>query len=593
MKVTDPEIVGLIDLNMRMLWTAEIQARQVGVKGAIHPFDRMSLPLLSTMLFDQCVEEGHKVFKHVKWPKEFAEDPATLLGILPSRAAAPQPSSSWPELLQPPAKSWVHLEAQLSLLLEQLVLCAAAGGRAGRLAAPEAVAETGAEEDGAEDAGAAGDASQPQPSAARQAKRQKQRERRKMGKAAARALAAGEAMPPECIKGGVVPPEALAARAGRSLAQQPVDVPLPSTVPAHEVLEAHALSALQEEMELVDPSTRFARSITAPAKVGPEALVAVSPQLSSSPPPGTPPVQATDDPAKVETADSDSARLDLRARDPSVSELAGRGVGRGRPMGPGLQDVWGGVGGGRALDAGRGMGRGRTMVPPPSLQGPGALAGTPQRAPGGLSQAWAPIPENDVEDDDDETGGQSIWRDGMNLAPDQSVLWAALDSSIGAAWHETSTNRRWSEHSAPSVSSYIQTPKATWCATPSPPMTPVENACLPPAFTGSDAGVFLPPTDFSSMGTGMLGSTAGSAVAAAAYAVPNYVTVPMALAHNCPHCGGVFAVPPGGPSPTAAESADSRRAAELAELRDQLRERDARIEELERKLRDQSALSQS
>ena len=82
---------------MRMLWTAELQARQFGVRGSTDPLDNSQLPLLATMQFDGFTNQGparpgflkhmgalsnsalwrgEKVFKLVKWPKESWELPA-------------------------------------------------------------------------------------------------------------------------------------------------------------------------------------------------------------------------------------------------------------------------------------------------------------------------------------------------------------------------------------------------------------------------------------------------------------------------------------------------------------------------------------
>ena len=46
------------DLGMQMLWAAEIQARQFGVRGSTDPFDHAQLPLLATMQFDGFMHKG-------------------------------------------------------------------------------------------------------------------------------------------------------------------------------------------------------------------------------------------------------------------------------------------------------------------------------------------------------------------------------------------------------------------------------------------------------------------------------------------------------------------------------------------------------
>ncbi|CAK0804363.1 unnamed protein product [Prorocentrum cordatum] len=570
MKVCDPEIVGLIDLNMRMLWTAEIQ---VGVKGEVHPFDRSALPLLSTMLFDGCVEEGQKVYKHVKWPRELAEGPAVVLDIIrdPAGGRAPRPAKPrgrWPELLRPPAKSWVEFERQLAGLLEQLVLSivGAQPGCNGAFApvTPAASLEQGPDTDAAvgeddlEDPDQRPDGQQAQPNASRQAKRQRQRERRKMGKVAARAVAAGEDIPQECIEEGVVPPPALV---------QAMGVPVAVLDPPADALDTLALTVAQEELELVD--TQLTRSCTAPAKIS----VSMSPTFVASPAePGSPMTlpapDPTDEPAKVETA-QEKEGLSLSAADEAGGDVVGgRGVGRGRPMGMAAQEPWRGLGGGRAMNAGRGMGRGRTLAPPPGLQGQPVQRGAAQRAPGGLSQAWAPIPE--IDDEDEEDAGTPM------LA--SADFWAATGPA-GAG--PRIPQHRWADASVASVaSSYAPTPKATWCPTPSPPMTPVNGAyhMLPPAAFG-DGG----DGDGGCLGTSGSGACYGMHPCQG-MGIPTYVTVPAAMAHTCPHCRQMFGVPPDSDPSQSAAAQDDARDVDLEEMRLLLADRDARIAELERRL---------
>ncbi|CAK8987866.1 unnamed protein product [Durusdinium trenchii] len=128
--VQEPECVRLIDLGMQMLWAAELQSRQFGVCGSSDPFDHAQLPLLATMQFDGFMHKGQKVFKSVKWPKEFHQDPMILANALRfslqashgKRRSPAMQSSRWHQLLLPAAQSWAAFEIQLAQLVEQLVL---------------------------------------------------------------------------------------------------------------------------------------------------------------------------------------------------------------------------------------------------------------------------------------------------------------------------------------------------------------------------------------------------------------------------------------------------------------------------------------
>jgi len=132
LRLEDPECVRLIDVGMRMLWTAELQARQFGVRGSTDPLDNSQLPLLATMQFDGFTNQGEKVFKLVKWPKEYHEDPMVLASALrlslqavagnKRRQPAAIKPNRWYQLLSPPAQSWAGFEIQLAQLVEQLIL---------------------------------------------------------------------------------------------------------------------------------------------------------------------------------------------------------------------------------------------------------------------------------------------------------------------------------------------------------------------------------------------------------------------------------------------------------------------------------------
>ncbi|CAE7816212.1 Abcc1 [Symbiodinium microadriaticum] len=147
LRLEDPECVRLIDVGMRMLWTAELQARQFGVRGSTDPLDNAQLPLLATMQFDGFTNQGEKVFKLVKWPKEYHEDPMVLASALrlslqagagnKRRQPAAIKPSRWYQLLSPPAQSWAGFEIQLAQLVEQLILRAREAAEAPSVALPE------------------------------------------------------------------------------------------------------------------------------------------------------------------------------------------------------------------------------------------------------------------------------------------------------------------------------------------------------------------------------------------------------------------------------------------------------------------------
>jgi hypothetical protein len=125
LEVCDPELVSVIDANMRMLWTAEIQARQYGVK-SVNPFDQTKLPLLSTMQFDGSTEDG-KVSQQVRWPQEMSADPMMIVAALRSSSSSGSPEKllprqKWRQIFHPPATSWGDFEQQMAKLVEQLVL---------------------------------------------------------------------------------------------------------------------------------------------------------------------------------------------------------------------------------------------------------------------------------------------------------------------------------------------------------------------------------------------------------------------------------------------------------------------------------------
>lgn len=208
---------------------------------------------------------------------------------------------------------------------------------------------------------------------------------------------------------------------------------------------------------------------------------------------------------------------------------AARGVGRGRPMGAQAE-------GPLHATHGRGMGRGRALAPPPGLQGL-SLHRNQHNVPGGLSRSWMPgppIPEAEVEDsgtvenspvwptwpaDVDHNGMPGGWLPELEL-PSNALLGSEF---------------AWSKHSAMS-------PSLDWGRTPSTLASPPEMAS--PALRTSN------PYAAASIGAAVTGSgmDAASAAAAAAAAmqapmvIPMYVTVPLAMAHSCPHCHKHFAL---------------------------------------------------
>eukprot|EP00439_Symbiodinium_sp_Y106_P058286 s278_g8.t1 len=210
-----------------MLWTAELQARQFGVRGSTDPLDNSQLPLLATMQFDGFTNQGEKVFKLVKleegkslahqaYVQEYHEDPMVLASALrlslqavagnKRRQPAAIKPNRWYQLLSPPAQSWAGFEIQLAQLVEQLILrareapeapstaqlpdgkevwaswdaqkttCDAVSVAQARQAVPRSTEEEAEEQaEEKEEQGQAG--------GARAAKRARQRERRKLGKA--------------------------------------------------------------------------------------------------------------------------------------------------------------------------------------------------------------------------------------------------------------------------------------------------------------------------------------------------------------------------------------------------------------------------
>lgn len=248
LEVSDPVLAGHVALAMRTLWSAELQARHAGVKGPVHPFDATQLPLLSALQLD--TGPGGEQPPSIRWPWGFCEDPSTLVvalrasqgGARPSSRPRPLPPARWQQLLQPPAKSWVDLEWQMSRLVEQLVLracsgrtggkgsgalAAAAAGSAGSPCAAAAAAQPDAamSEDSGLDDGGPGQSRGG--SAARALKRTRQRERRRMGKALARGDAETAAAAVAHLEGlaAAMPPAAVAGATAAAAAATATGAP--------------------------------------------------------------------------------------------------------------------------------------------------------------------------------------------------------------------------------------------------------------------------------------------------------------------------------------------------------------------------------
>mmetsp|Transcript_80001 Transcript_80001/g.249410 ORF Transcript_80001/g.249410 Transcript_80001/m.249410 type:complete len:570 (-) Transcript_80001:127-1836(-) len=521
-KVKDPEIVGLISANMRLLWTAEVQARQFGVLGPIHPSDKSRLPLLSTMEFDTAGGKDGQTPGPVRWPKVFHEDPMVLPSVL--RCALPAPGGArrtptallrqrWPELLQPPAMSWADFEKQLARLVEQLVLFAFspgqrnggfsnapgealanhdAGPHGSYSSVPNGLSEPGALPEVGEAAAARA------PGGARAAKRARQRERRRMGKAQARGEAVADV---EGIEADIATEEQAAPQELQS-----------SLI--------HDLQARAEQLTLGD----FAGAPHLLTELGAAGL----PQGAASAPlklehregaVTVAPVPCADDPGTAATDTGEPKAQDGAGIPPPAGDFgqSTRGVGRGRPMAGEAQLPWHGI-------HGRGMGRGRALAPPPGLQGL-QLSGSSQKIPHGLAQPWMPGPA--IPEDEDESASPALGWSEPSGQP-QLGAWLELPPGVRSLGGER-TPSCWA--------SYAPTPVMGYEQTPSPPSTPVPLG-LPYPTTGPLSGLFGSPA------TGRPGFEL-PAPALAQGVIPMYVTVPIASAHMCPHCGKHFALPSG------------------------------------------------
>lgn len=575
MRLEDTKLVQRIDMNMRMLWTAEIQAQQLGVKGPTDPFDHSQLPFLSFMQFDRSPEEGDRLFKVVKWPENFYGDPDQVPNALRSslereagkwRAPRLLKPSNWYQLLEPPATSWTIFEKQLAQLVEQSMLHADEELRKRRSAsttqAAVAVADAAAAEmlAGTEEAASSTvprkreavsrsslegqeevlssdeEEGSARPNAARAAKRARARERRRLGKALARGeqVEIDEALGPIVARTALPPkPPAPTSTGKKQPASAPAEPAPREVTQATEASPSQAPGAAAESSSEAaappveqSPAPAEPQEAPPPVVLGPEALPAAAATEES--PPGEPsqatssrspqpPVPASTAPAPQvsekeqkesisDVDDDDDGDWSFESFDASA---AARGVGRGRPIYE-QQGPWISL-------HGRGVGRGRALAPPPGLQ---ALQFhvSQQRTRKSLSMPWKPGPP--IPEEEEEHSPHRPWANQQDADdPDGNLPWLAglqLPRSM-IPLHERSISRTpscWSQGSG------ARTP-VRWPETPSP-MTP----SLEPCAAGS---MQFPP----------------SVAALQQCVIPMYITVPVATAHCCPHCGEHFALAPG------------------------------------------------
>jgi len=500
------------------------------------------------MQFDGFTNQGEKVFKLVKWPKEYHEDPMVLASALrlslqavagnKRRQPAAIKPNRWYQLLSPPAQSWAGFEIQLAQLVEQLILrareapeapstaqlpdgkevwaswdaqkttCDAVSVAQARQAVPRSTEEEAEEQaEEKEEQGQAG--------GARAAKRARQRERRKLGKA----LARGEAV------------EELAAAKGVTVPAQRRDRPKqPEATEATEALELLPGKASEPSPDPgFDKSPKRALE-TAAAQAAPTTAMVRDVK----------PAEAAEDKAQSDDAEDDDIVPGLYA---DGSWAAARGFGRGRPMGRLFEGPSFGL-------HGRGMGRGRALAPPPGLQGL-QLSGS-QRMPATLSRPWMagpPIPE-----DEDISTPQATLLDTqartwpvppLELPLSHRRAWADMDSGSDMSVSERRASFKdgyWSQGQA----SYVPTPVQRWSKTPSPPCSPAPGLAL------GGGGFALPDAACGPSAVALAATSAASAMSASMslaankdFVIPVYVTVPIAVAKCCPHCGKHFAEMPG------------------------------------------------
>lgn len=247
-----------------------------------------------------------------------------------------------------------------------------------------------------------------------------------------------------------------------------------------------------------------------------------------------PEVAQSAEPAKVVAEAYELKELVKMMEDAETNPWSGRpvsgpgslmfGVGRGKPLGTEEAE-------GRFADSfgSMGMGRGRALTPPPGL----AIRKPYHRAPGGLAQTWMPGPSIPEEDGDDpeKTVAEDVPAQGDVGGWLQNMQF--VDHLASALSARSRCSSSWSQSQA----SFANTPSMSWSKTPSPPSTPL-NQRLPTS--GRQFSNFAMPDAWQGAVTSSptLGATPMTAP------IPLYVTVPIAMAHSCPHCGRAFAMPP-------------------------------------------------
>mmetsp|Transcript_42341 Transcript_42341/g.95299 ORF Transcript_42341/g.95299 Transcript_42341/m.95299 type:complete len:573 (-) Transcript_42341:57-1775(-) len=541
LRTRDTEVIGLVDSHMRMLWEAEFKVRQAGLKGLAHPFNHIELPFLSAMQFDGTISKDGKADKLLKWPMDFCQDaekvPAALRASRPFSGMDSSPlqtlqPSQWCELVKSTPKTWMDLEWQLAQLVTQLVLHAHR---------QEAVQEGDVAGDRAEaPEGSAGDAEESEdevevdleaaPLTGRAAKRARQRARRRMGRAAAKADKAVGKIPEVCRE--------------TSSAVPAVGATLP------QVLSNSSLQGLAGTTGVGDLPVEVAPPQGAFPLLGAPTPVPVDFSSELAPPELADAAGRVLPPGLEEGQETIASLTNLwEPEEDFDGNSSGRGMGRGKPLNEGKEGT--GHPGGIPFPA---MGRGRPLKSSAPVRG----SSRQHPMPGGLSQLWMPppIPEEEVgvEAGDKDHSQFDILISSLAMG---NRPYGLSDSDI-----DIHTPSYWSG------GSYAPTPVHAWPETPSPSsnvspaIRPVSTSAAALALAGMRADfppfLQLSPPPQHAPGTGFqerldggtpamdtdIESTTALPPPLAGAPIPTYVTVPLAMANSCPHCGKSFAIPP-------------------------------------------------
>jgi len=484
------------------------------------------------MQFGTISKDG-QAYQVLYWPTDICQDPEKIpaalrasrldAGVASSELQALQPSQ-WRELVKSTPKTWMDLEWQLAQLVVQLVLYAhhqevlQEGDRPGNKTEAHSGAADAEESEDELDADPAA-----APLTGRAAKRARQRERRRMGRAAARADKAAGKEPQV-----VTPlPQVRSNSSLQGLAGQPS---------VADLLEEVAVPQQGTYPLLGSPSTV---PVAFPPELPTDAAILDADGAGPIRPPG------------LEEGQETIASLTnlWEPEEDFDGNSSGRGMGRGKPLKEGKDAA--GHPGGIPFPA---MGRGRPLKSSAPVR-PGSARQHPM--PGGLSQLWMPppIPEEEV-------GVEAGEQDQTQL----DILISSLalgNRPYGLSDHDIDihTPSYWSG------GSYAPTPVNAWPETPSPSsnvspaIRPGSTAAAALALAGV-AAEFPPFLQLSPpphhVGPGYQGHVDGGThpidtdvdATAAVHPpltgapIPTYVTVPLAMANSCPHCGKSFAVPP-------------------------------------------------